>query len=347
MIITGAELRPLVLKLSQPFSTGHTIFYERYIWIIKVFIENEEFIGEISPLPEFNSENGTTINESFDLFSSLIPEKLELNTLEEITHLLKQFGTTPAFKSGLEQALLQAYTSTHQIHLTSLFNKESFLSTIPVNATVGILDTIKTLECIRELMEIGFRCFKMKVGRKYLDDDIRIINSVFDSFGDQIEIRLDANRCWKFGQAVTFFQGINHLPITYIEEPVTDFEQFRALRNYTHIPLAADESIHDIRTAKEVIKEGFADVLVVKPGVFGGIISSMDLIENAHEHNKRTTITSSLDTPLGKRKAVITAALIGHASPCGLDTVRFFLDNPFDDLYPVVNAQIYCGDLKL
>ncbi len=335
----------MVVKLVRPLTTGHTTFYERNIWIIKIVADDKEFAGEVSPLPGFNSENTATVELSFNLFNSHLNEKKELNSLQDIVTLLHQFSSHPAFKSGLEQVLLQAYTSIHAVPLTELLNKERSLTSLPVNATIGILDTQETIEHIRELMDTGFRCIKMKVGRKYLDDDIRIVNAVFDAFGDKLEIRLDANRCWKFSYAVTFFQGINHLPVSYIEEPVADFAQFRALRNFTHIPLAADESIIDTNTAEQVIREHLADVLIIKPGVFGGILSSMDIIQKIMAHDKQVTVTSSLDTPLGKRKAVVTAALLDRCSPCGLDTVRLLADNPFDDFYPVVNAQIFCEDL--
>jgi O-succinylbenzoate synthase len=341
-----AELEEVYLKFAVPFQTGHGNFIHRDIWLLKLTFDGQQFCGEISPLPGFTTETREVIEKTFIALLRVLRDAVSIDSTEELYAVLSLFQSTPAFYSGLEQALLSGFSKTSGQPIHELFALPDPVTSLAVNATVGLGDSTFVKDRIKELQSDGFECIKLKVGRKYLADDISIVNEVFSSFGDSILFRLDANRCWTYEQAITFLQEVNHLPIDYIEEPVTDFAQFKALRNYTHLPLAADESIHDSRSAIYALDEDFADVIIVKPGVLG-IQSSLQIIKHAQTRKKRATVTSSLDSPIGKRKAVVTAALARKESACGLDTVRLFENPLYNDIYPVFSAQILCDPLSL
>jgi o-succinylbenzoate synthase len=288
-----------------------------------------------------------TIAKTFQAMLRVLRDADRIESAEEIFALAEMFAATPSFQSGLEQALLQAFMKISRKTLCDIFHINNPVSLLKINATIGLVDPSEIGDMLNAAIADGFTCVKLKVGRKYMADDIRIVNEAFALYGDMLDIRLDANQSWSYEQAITFLHGINDLPVAYIEEPVSDFTEFRALRNFTHIPLAADESIVDVRTAEQVLQENYADVLIIKPGILGGVKPSLELIRQAQAAGKSVTVTSSLDSPIGKRKGVVTASLSKQSSAAGLDTVRLFENSLFNDNYPVIAAQIFCGKLDL
>lgn len=346
MIFEKAELEEVSLKFASPFETANNWFDLRAIWLLKLTFSGAQYLGEISPLSGFSNEGGANIATNFNALQRVLHDAEKIESTNELFGIADTFDAYPAFRSGIEQALLQAYASQHCTSPGEIFGVDAPLKYLPLNATVGLIELPQLNSALDASIAEGFTCVKLKVGRKYLADDIKLVNDAFAGYGDLLTIRLDANRCWTYDQAITFFHGINHLPVEYIEEPVTDFAEFKALRNFTHIPLAADESITDLQIADSILAEDYADVLIIKPGILGGIKPSLELIARAKAAGKKATITSSLDSPIGKRKAVVTAALAQTSSPAGLDTIRFFENAIYNDMYPVAGARIYCDNLQ-
>ena len=79
--------------------------------------------------------------------------------------------------------------------------------------------------------------------------------------------------------------------------------------------------------------------------IYGGIISSLQLIKVAGKNNRNVIISSSFESAVGKSALVLLAASISHSFAHGLDTSEYFKQDICKDLFEVENGKIFC-DIK-
>ena len=101
-------------------------------------------------------------------------------------------------------------------------------------------------------------------------------------------IRLDGNRSWTKSQLFSFFEQISHLPIQYIEDPLSDPTQYSSVQD---IPIALDESLVDY---PEQIKSSCITHLIIKP-----TLHSLEQIENFKKLGIPLIFTSTFETSVG------------------------------------------------
>jgi L-alanine-DL-glutamate epimerase-like enolase superfamily enzyme len=102
----------------------------------------------------------------------------------------------------------------------------------------------KVLDNCRFDLEHGYRQLKVKIGRgnrwyandKGLAKDIEIVNTIFDTFKTEgVEILVDANDGYSFADTIAFVEGVDQVPLLWIEEPFREDErQTRRLRDWLH-----------------------------------------------------------------------------------------------------------------
>ena len=118
---------------------------------------------------------------------------------------------------------------------------------VSINALLsGDDDTV--LNRAATLREQGYTSFKLKVGGRAVDDDVRLVHRLRETLGDRCDLRLDANRAWGINATLSFFDQVASCGIEYIEEPVNSFDLLRDLlrRKNLAVPIALDETLVEI-----------------------------------------------------------------------------------------------------
>src|SRR5437016_13126275 len=84
--------------------------------------------------------------------------------------------------------------------------------------------------------------------------------------------------------------------IQYVEQPLKahDLAGMRALRQAVPIPIAVDEALQSLESAKLILDSEAADVLVIKPQFVGGLGVGQQTIQAAAERGVRSVITSTI-----------------------------------------------------
>ncbi|HEC41560.1 MAG TPA: mandelate racemase/muconate lactonizing protein [Bacteroides sp.] len=99
----------------------------------------------------------------------------------------------------------------------------------------------KVMENCRWDYEYGYRQLKVKIGRSgrwYPHDeglamDIRIVKMIYEEFGDEVGILVDANDMYSLQDAIDFLKGVEGIPIYWFEEPfVENLEDGRKLKDW-------------------------------------------------------------------------------------------------------------------
>jgi L-alanine-DL-glutamate epimerase-like enolase superfamily enzyme len=159
------------------------------------------------------------------------------------------------------------------------------------------------------------------------------------ALGPDLDLRLDANGAWSEDIAFHMLKNFAPYEIAYIEQPIPagDLAALKRLRDSTRVPIAADEEVTDVESARRVIESGAADVLVIKPLQLGGIGPCRHVAQYANACGLDVTITTSIDSGIGTAAALHLAAALAGSTAAGLATLPL-LECPLTVEAPVVEA---------
>ena len=343
MKIIRSSYSPYTLKFKQPFLTSKGELKERKGFLIKLDSETgKNGFGDACPLADFGSE-------SYEQAEKILKElelkiRIDLSDIEKsIFETLEPLNNFPSLRHGFEQAILNLISRDQITSLNEILNAKS-KKIINVNAVIGILSAEETILKAKELIEMGYKTLKLKVGRNDFGDDINCLEALRKSIVHNIKIRLDVNGKWNLSEAISNLNRLNNLNIEYIEQPVSTLQEFLELSPKTNLPLAADESIRSLKSAYDFISQKAASVLILKPMLLGGIIPTLKIIEFAQQNKIKTVITTSFESCLGKSFAVLAASFTKGEWAHGLSTENLFEKDLFPDPYPVKNGQIVLSE---
>jgi len=111
---------------------------------------------------------------------------------------------------------------------------------------------------IDETLEIGYRAFKVKVGKYDLDDDMERIEFGFKAAGKGIRIMVDANQAFTRAEALRRGRAYQQAGCFWFEEPIVPYDH----EGYAELAAALDMRI--ACGENEYNKHGFMDLLLKK-----------------------------------------------------------------------------------
>lgn len=144
--------------------------------------------------------------------------------------------------------------------------------------TIGIMPTGSAIEHAERWTQEGFRALKVKVG-KDPKLDLERLAAIRVAVGPSIELRIDGNEGYTWGQALSFARAARELNIAFFEQPVSssDFEGMRVLVESSPIPIMADEMVLTPEDAKKVRWSNAAKSVNLKLMKHGGIARAMEV----------------------------------------------------------------------
>ena len=143
---------------------------------------------------------------------------------------------------------------------------------VPINAALPRLPREGLVTAAQAAVAEGYGTLKLKVGGIPIDEDVARVRAVRDTVGRDVRLRIDANRAWSEVDAVKALRALEDVGLEYCEEPVSDPESMARVKNAVRVPIAADESVVDLDSARRLLESGAADVLVLKPMALGASI---------------------------------------------------------------------------
>ncbi|PXX09200.1 o-succinylbenzoate synthase [Mycolicibacterium moriokaense] len=202
---------------------------------------------------------------------------------------------------------------------------------IPINATVPAVGADEVPDVLARFP--GARTAKVKVAEpgQSLADDVLRVNVVRALVPT---VRVDANGGWTVDEAVSAAKALTaDGPLEYMEQPCATVLELAEVRRRVEVPVAADESIRKADDPLHVVREGAADVAVLKVAPLGGVRKLLDI---AKQIEIPIVVSSALDSAVGIGQGLLAAAALPelrHA--CGLATGGLFVEDIVDFLAPV------------
>ncbi len=312
MTITHIQWHPYRVPLRRHFTNAHGTLAVREGAIVEVFVEGHSSgIGEIAPMPEFGGE---TLNDALAALPPIAASFTGHNLTEALNCLgaQQEVGELPSSVTcGLEIALLDALGKREGRSISSLLTPTAHevRPVVPVNAVIGAQSIVRK------------------------------------AIGPEIHLRLDANEAWNFEQARTILSACEPLAIQYVEQPLPayDLTGMYQLRQVVSIPIAADEAVYHLESARRVLAWEAADILIVKPQLAGGLRAGQRIIDEAARYHVPCVVTSTIESGIGLLGTLHLAAALPQVTlECGLATLHLL-----DDDFVVEDISIQDGALAV
>jgi L-alanine-DL-glutamate epimerase-like enolase superfamily enzyme len=127
-----------------------------------------------------------------------------------------------------------------------------------------------------ERVRAGHRTIKVKVGNEPATD-IAAVRLVREAIGPDVKLRVDGNMGWSTAkQATGVIRAMEPYDLELVEQPLPahDLDGMAEVRRAIGVPLMADESVRNPRSAMAVIRHGAADIANVYVTEAGGLLNA-------------------------------------------------------------------------
>lgn len=320
-----ARFKKHTLIFKQASGTSRGVLRTKDSWFIFISLQNSpdcQGIGECSLIPGLSPDN-------IGLFENELKTLCE--NINEYSHWIGSRGTLfPAIRFGLETALFDLAEGGKCLFGETDFTKG--ISGISTNGLVWMGDAAFMKRQIKQKLDAGFSCIKMKVGAIDFNEELAIIQSVRKDYSpNQLEIRLDANGAFTEKQALEKVKRLSELGIHSIEQPLKPKNPCTLARicRESPIPIALDEELIGVPEEKQLlllaqIKPAY---IVLKPSLLGGIAVAKKWIHHAEANNIGWWITSALESNIGLNAIAQWTFKTANSSIQGLGTGLLFSNN--------------------
>jgi L-alanine-DL-glutamate epimerase-like enolase superfamily enzyme len=135
------------------------------------------------------------------------------------------------------------------------------------------------VESARAVARKGFYGFKIKVGKKTLEEDLERIMAVTDAVRGKIPIMIDANQVWGKTEALKRGRKFQDLGVYWYEEPLVadDIWGHVELASNLDVPIAVGETIFTRAEFANYVRLGACDILQQDVCRVGGITEWMEI----------------------------------------------------------------------
>ena len=173
---------------------------------------------------------------------------------------------------------------------------------IPLAALIPLGEPILMKGIVRSYYKKGFRTFRLKLG-KGIQQDVKIVETIRKTFGDQIRLRVDYNQAYSPQMAVQAINAIESYGIDYAEQPVKadDYLGMRFVQQNVNIPLMAHEGFFSLKDFITLVELEAVRILGINSERPGGVTKALDAINYAKTrgfgiviHNQPLGIASAM-----------------------------------------------------
>lgn len=237
----------------------------------------------------------------------------------------------PAIRFGLETAMIDFDNPGKSMLFPSDFTHGR--AGIPINGLIWMGKKSFMYEQIREKLEEGWYCIKIKIGAINFEDEMALISFIRKQFSaTELMIRVDANGAFTAGEAMDKLKRLSEFELHSIEQPIKagQYEAMARLCEKTPLPIALDEELIGIFKTEEktkLLQQIKPQFIILKPSLLGGISSSEEWIEIAESNGIDFWITSALESNIGLNAIAQWTAFKRFKGYQGLGTGQLFTNN--------------------
>ncbi len=330
-----ANYRKYLFNFKRPSGTSRGVLTQKETWFLILEGDGNFGIGECGLFRGLSADDVPEYEDQLKWVCASI------NLGKD--YLLRECHRFPSIQFGIEQAFLSLNSHSPFELFRSAFTLGE--ASIPINGLIWMGDEAYMHEQIREKLNAGFKCIKMKIGALDFDKEIALLRSLRKKYGkDKIELRVDANGAFDAHEALFKLEELAKLEIHSIEQPIKqgNFEQMKALCSKTPLPIALDEEligVIDVTEKEKLLQTIQPQFIILKPSLVGGFAGSTEWITLAEKFGIGWWVTSALESNVGLNAIAQWTYSLGSSMYQGLGTGTLFINN-FESPLEVRGGQL-------
>ena len=325
-----------MLHFKRPGGTSRGVLQKKPSWYLMISEGGFIGIGEISIIPGLSQDNPALIQNTLKEVCRMITKDLRIPD-----DFLKSF---PAVRFGLEVALHDLYRRGSKELFPSAFTQGE--KPIPINGLIWMGEQQFMRQQIREKIEQGYRCIKLKIGNLDFEQEIHLLKGIRREFSSkEMELRVDANGAFSPADAPEKLKRLAELDIHSIEQPIRQgqLQKMAALCASSPLPIALDEELIGIygqKDKQQLLQTIRPQYIILKPGLTGGLAASDEWIRVAESLGIDWWITSALESNIGLNAIAQWTWSLNKPVTHGLGTGMLYTNNIPSPL-TITNASLY------
>ncbi|PZD77251.1 o-succinylbenzoate synthase [Mesonia sp. K7] len=318
-----AKYQRYLLDFKKPSGTSRGVLTQKETWFIKLESENKIGIGECAVFRGLSYDDVPNYEEKLQW----VCENINLSK-EKLFAQLKEY---PSLLFGLETAYLSLENESPFEVFPSAFSQGQ--AKIPINGLIWMGDLRFMKAQIKEKIDQGFSCIKLKIGAIDFDSEISLLQHIRKEFSaKEIELRVDANGAFSVKDALEKIKRLAELDLHSIEQPIKPkkMEAMAALCEKTPLPIALDEEligVLDVTEKQKMLQMIKPQYIILKPSLVGGFQSCDEWINSAERQDIGWWMTSALESNIGLNAIAQYTYSKPANMPQGLGTGSLFTNN--------------------
>ncbi len=319
----SATFHKYILNFKRPSGTSRGVLRTKETWFLIVEKEGKKGIGECGLF------RGLSIDDRPDYEQKLQWVCQNINQGQKF--LLTNTQQFPSIQIGIEQAFLSLQAPSSFELFPSKFTHSD--RGIDINGLIWMGEEQFMKDQIKEKIEQGFRCIKMKIGAIDFQMEIEILKSIRKEFSvDDIELRVDANGAFSPSGALEKLKRLSQFDLHSIEQPIKQYQlnEMAFLCENTPLPIALDEEligVFETQKKNEILQTIKPQYIILKPSLVGGFKGSEKWIHIANRLQIGWWVTSALESNIGLNAIAQWTYTLKTKMPQGLGTGNLFTNN--------------------
>ena len=245
-----------------------------------VFVETDDGIIGLGEVDSVFKRRGSLLRH--DLATALVPAVVGEDPFRIawiVQKMDRALDGVEEAKAGIEMALWDIVGKALDTPVYNLLGGK-VRDRIPLSYSIpfGPPEDMAKLAC--ERVKWGHRTIKVKVGSEDSARDIAAVKLVRKAIGPDVNLRVDGNMGWQTAkQAIRIIRAMEEYDLELVEQPLAayDLDGMAAVRRSIGVPLMADESIRNPRSAMQVIRREAADIGNVYVTEAGGLLNASNI----------------------------------------------------------------------
>jgi L-alanine-DL-glutamate epimerase-like enolase superfamily enzyme len=313
----------------------------RHVLVQVALSDGSSGFAEAPPRPTIYGETVHSITSVIE--HELAPRLLGL-PLDKVQSRLHEVKNNHTAKGAIDMALHTALAQSRGLTLAQHLGVRA--KQVKVSYILGIGDRDTVFSEAQRVYEQGVRVLKVKVGREWEEDLVRI-QDLQAHFGERMALYADANECLTPDEAQWKLAYLSDLGLLYCEEPlpVELICERATLRAAGVLPLIADDSCLTVRDLQRELALDTFDILNIKTARTG-YSESRQMLDLALARGKGVMVGSQASTGVGAIHAALFAGLAGIDYPSELSFFLKLKEDILDRPIPLHDGYLSLADLQ-
>jgi o-succinylbenzoate synthase len=285
--------------------------------------------GEISPLEGLHTEKlEQLVDPLAALLANLSGLEIEANTDDVFklgSYLRKDQKLPPSLVFGVEALAADLAAKECGLPLSSWLSSTA-RSEIKVNG----------LAVPGHTSQGAYDIWKIKVVGAGVEQKLSSLRKTISSLPAGSKFRLDFGGRAEEAEILTLLKALKNEDIDYLEDPSTDLELLRRIKDDFGVSIALDQCAVEQDSFECYLQAGVFETLVIKPALYGGLSAVFERASLCAEAGLKVAVSSCFESEVGLAASLqLAAALPAELSHCGLATLELFRGEQPQELLPV------------